>query len=190
MRIHHDALNKLHFRILSGVWWLLWWPGGTLLNKRPLTHWELAAFGGATRNRTGDTRIFSPLLYQLSYGTFCLDREVLFWLSAYLLCFCDAKLGTFFHPCKFFLIFFEKNELFGQNRSKLADFGLFGAAFFANMAVWSVVLYSFSWSAFVPGVGLLIYQFFCVSCRCRGRGKVNEYVEILDFGSFTLSKSN
>ena len=26
-------------------------------------------FGGATRNRTGDTRIFSPLLYQLSYGT-------------------------------------------------------------------------------------------------------------------------
>ena len=24
-------------------------------------------FGGATRNRTGDTRIFSPLLYQLSY---------------------------------------------------------------------------------------------------------------------------
>ena len=27
-------------------------------------------FCGATRNRTGDTRIFSPLLYQLSYGTF------------------------------------------------------------------------------------------------------------------------
>ena len=24
---------------------------------------------GATRNRTGDTRIFSPLLYRLSYGT-------------------------------------------------------------------------------------------------------------------------
>ena len=31
---------------------------------------------GATRNRTGDTRIFSPLLYQLSYGT---------------VLFCDAK---------------------------------------------------------------------------------------------------
>ena len=32
---------------------------------------------GATRNRTGDTRIFSPLLYQLSYGTLvlrCKDR--------------------------------------------------------------------------------------------------------------------
>ena len=25
--------------------------------------------GGSTRNRTRDTRIFSPLLYQLSYGT-------------------------------------------------------------------------------------------------------------------------
>ena len=32
-------------------------------------------FGGATRNRTGDTRIFSPLLYQLSYGTFLLFCE-------------------------------------------------------------------------------------------------------------------
>ena len=29
----------------------------------------LLFWGGATRNRTGDTRIFSPLLYQLSYGT-------------------------------------------------------------------------------------------------------------------------
>ena len=26
-------------------------------------------FRGATENRTRDTRIFSPLLYQLSYGT-------------------------------------------------------------------------------------------------------------------------
>ena len=26
---------------------------------------------GVTRNRTGDTRIFSPLLYQLSYDTIC-----------------------------------------------------------------------------------------------------------------------
>ena len=29
---------------------------------------------GATRNRTGDTRIFSPLLYQLSYGTIVVLR--------------------------------------------------------------------------------------------------------------------
>jgi hypothetical protein len=28
---------------------------------------------GTTRNRTGDTRIFSPLLYQLSYGTAYFD---------------------------------------------------------------------------------------------------------------------
>ena len=32
----------------------------------------ISAFGGATRNRTGDTRIFSPLLYHLSYGTLVL----------------------------------------------------------------------------------------------------------------------
>ena len=33
-------------------------------------------FSGSTRNRTGDTRIFSPLPYQLSYGTimsFCIS---------------------------------------------------------------------------------------------------------------------
>ena len=29
----------------------------------------LCLFGGATGNRTRDTRIFSPLLYQLSYDT-------------------------------------------------------------------------------------------------------------------------
>ena len=38
---------------------------------------------GATRNRTGDTRIFSPLLYQLSYGTIVsclrLQRYANFW---------------------------------------------------------------------------------------------------------------
>ena len=37
---------------------------------------------GTTRNRTGDTRIFSPLLYQLSYGTmlflFCECKDRLF----------------------------------------------------------------------------------------------------------------
>ncbi len=29
---------------------------------------------GANGNRTSDTRIFSPLLYQLSYGTICVLR--------------------------------------------------------------------------------------------------------------------
>ena len=45
---------------------------------------ECVSLGGATRNRTGDTRIFSPLLYQLSYGTFlnceCKGRHF-FWNS-------------------------------------------------------------------------------------------------------------
>ena len=34
---------------------------------------KAVTFSGATRNRTGDTRIFSPLLYQLSYGTSVFD---------------------------------------------------------------------------------------------------------------------
>ena len=33
---------------------------------------ELSFLCGATGNRTRDTRIFSPLLYQLSYGTLLL----------------------------------------------------------------------------------------------------------------------
>ena len=63
--------------------------------KKCLIRCELSTFCGATRNRTGDTRIFSPLLYQLSYGT--------------LLCFTGAKLRTIFETTKFFGIFFEKN---------------------------------------------------------------------------------
>ena len=43
---------------------------------------------GATRNRTGDTRIFSPLLYQLSYGTNT--------LVCYSFEFCFAKVPQFF----------------------------------------------------------------------------------------------
>ena len=39
-------------------------------NKKGVTLVRVTPFYcGATRNRTGDTRIFSPLLYQLSYGT-------------------------------------------------------------------------------------------------------------------------
>ena len=62
---------------------------------------------GATRNRTGDTRIFSPLLYQLSYGTIisfcyvfvseCKDRY--FFLICKLFCkkmlLIDKKLSLF-----------------------------------------------------------------------------------------------
>ena len=48
---------------------------------------------GATRNRTGDTRIFSPLLYQLSYGTNSFLRVQIYELFWYWqsggLFFCD-----------------------------------------------------------------------------------------------------
>ena len=50
---------------------------------------------GATRNRTGDTRIFSPLLYQLSYGTIV--------QCATLVGFCECKGSVNFLFCKLFL---------------------------------------------------------------------------------------
>ena len=41
---------------------------GSQAGGSPSTTWKLNAFdGGQGRNRTTDTRIFSPLLYQLSY---------------------------------------------------------------------------------------------------------------------------
>ena len=64
---------------------------------------------GANGNRTSDTRIFSPLLYQLSYGT------LMGLLSAFMLCRCVgcdglfcfsvAKVGTFFESAKCFAAF-------------------------------------------------------------------------------------
>lgn len=39
-------------------------------------HSDTLLTSGATRNRTGDTRIFSPLLYQLSYGTMFISFAV------------------------------------------------------------------------------------------------------------------
>ena len=53
---------------------------------------------GATGNRTRDTRIFSPLLYQLSYGTiFLIYFEELPFLPIGI-----AKVGIFFYPANFF----------------------------------------------------------------------------------------
>ena len=37
--------------------------------KRLTSLLKSSVLRGVTRNRTGDTRIFSPLLYQLSYDT-------------------------------------------------------------------------------------------------------------------------
>ena len=56
---------------------------------------------GATRNRTGDTRIFSPLLYQLSYGTI--------W-SACLICECKNRK------------FFSNHQIFTAFSSSLCIF--------------------------------------------------------------------
>ena len=50
-----------------------WLPGhaSALYKTKKAVKYHSTAFSccGTTRNRTGDTRIFSPLLYQLSYGT-------------------------------------------------------------------------------------------------------------------------
>ena len=50
---------------------------------------------GATRNRTGDTRIFSPLLYQLSYGTIVLRVQ---------------SYNNFFNSPNFLRIIFQKSN--------------------------------------------------------------------------------
>ena len=42
------------------------WVLGTN-EKRPTLRWAVLESGGQGRNRTVDTRIFNPLLYQLSY---------------------------------------------------------------------------------------------------------------------------
>ena len=56
---------------------------GQYIKKKPLKYSYFSGFhdfsfckSGATRNRTGDTRIFSPLLYQLSYGTMFISFAV------------------------------------------------------------------------------------------------------------------
>ena len=58
---------------------------------------QLSCFirSGTTRNRTGDTRIFSPLLYQLSYGTIFLR-------------FCVCKGTRIISFPQLFFCFFEK----------------------------------------------------------------------------------
>ena len=55
----------------------------TTMTKPPQTHDRTGAFAvwrGATRNRTRDTRIFSPVLYLLSYGTPKRIANVIFFL--------------------------------------------------------------------------------------------------------------
>ncbi len=65
---------------------------------------------GANGNRTSDTRIFSPLLYQLSYGTITIQRTCFYkhyaihgFLPSSLLFFriAGAKVLLFFDMTKF-----------------------------------------------------------------------------------------
>ena len=68
---------------------------------------------GATRNRTGDTRIFSPLLYQLSYGT-------LRWIAS-------AKLLLFVESTKFFRNYFSKISTIAEKSPCTAHHAATGA---------------------------------------------------------------
>ena len=47
----------------------IFWVSCLMRNKKADSRKKVSLLCGTTRNRTGDTRIFSPLLYQLSYGT-------------------------------------------------------------------------------------------------------------------------
>ena len=64
--------------------------------------------GGRTRDRTGDTGIFSPLLYLLSYpATFVVSVS----LASRLAC-CFITLVLFFKIANFFLLFFDFSWFF------------------------------------------------------------------------------
>ncbi len=47
-----------------------------IIKKSAELLFQRISYSGVTRNRTGDTRIFSPLLYQLSYDTIALGLRV------------------------------------------------------------------------------------------------------------------
>ena len=66
----------------------------TIIRTNPSQNALRGVLGGATGNRTRDTRIFSPLLYQLSYGTKLSLK--LPYLSIGI-----AKVGIFSEPANF-----------------------------------------------------------------------------------------
>ena len=94
--------------------------------KKMQPNYDCIFLCGATRNRTGDTRIFSPLLYQLSYGTnFLVTSFTLilrmqrydiflncasFWLSIFVCTLTDCELVILFLIKKVFCSFLA--ELF------------------------------------------------------------------------------
>ena len=66
---------------------------------------SVGVLSGVTGNRTRDTRIFSPLLYQLSYDT-------IFVLELPYLSIGIAKVGIFSEPANFSATFFKIIEQF------------------------------------------------------------------------------
>ena len=70
------------------------------IRKTAIEAFLLRFFSGATGNRTRDTRIFSPLLYQLSYGT-----RLLFELPY--LSIGIAKVDIIFESANFSATFFD-----------------------------------------------------------------------------------
>ena len=136
---------------------------------------------GATRNRTGDTRIFSPLLYQLSYGTLFL--------------FCECKDMCFFWDCEIFSVYFSVFCLF------LCDFACFGTVFVALTVLflrfyvqrkrtvgqeWVFILKAPLWirCGMRRGVslGFLLFLLVHVPCRCLWQACV-----LSSFRRFVLS---
>ena len=97
--------------------------------RKPLNSLKFRGFhlfavilGGATRNRTGDTRIFSPLLYQLSYGTIIYMLRVLKRVQIYAV---FSYLPNIFQKKYKKLYYFPKNGAFyTQKRSQTPIFGI------------------------------------------------------------------
>ncbi len=91
-RWYHQESNRGHKDFQSFALPTELWHHQYNLNDSCMTNKKMC---GTTRNRTGDTRIFSPLLYQLSYGT----RRMSF------LFFDAAKLYILQQISKFFFVF-------------------------------------------------------------------------------------
>ena len=73
-----------------------WWPGAESPLERFCPAGAGRNLGGQGRNRTADTRIFSPLLYQLSYLAFetcCLYRPPRILTAAAALNPCCARVS-------------------------------------------------------------------------------------------------
>ena len=135
------------------------------ITKKPQQKCFCWGFCGATGNRTRDTRIFSPLLYQLSYGTRISFRTTLSfdW---------DCKGRHFFWTCKFFRKDFYKFYIFLAFRVKSE--GDFEVISYLRYPLYETVSLHISHSSAQAGVGALL---LCAGgngsiCRWQGQGSL------------------